>query len=143
MQSHSEKAHLIFERMALSEDDVVAERTIDIAYDQLTQSATFFRERADEGFFDEQSASKARDIATANERLAAAIMDDPQKELEFNGETMPAYIATAHHLDRIAEVLRGMQLYPEWNEYYDDMARKLNEYANGLRLDPDSSFRAI
>ncbi|WP_108814566.1 hypothetical protein [Loktanella sp. Alg231-35] len=136
-------AKQIFERTALSSDDVVAERTVDLVIQQLQQSAMFFRERLDEGFFAEQSIEVARELGQKSERLAGQLAQDHRAEIEFDGEEMSAHLAAAQHIERLAKVLRGLNLDPEWKEYYDDIARKLNEYANGLRLDPESSFRFI
>jgi hypothetical protein len=136
-------AHRVFELTALSKDDVVAETTLELACDHLQRSAVFFYERLEEGFFHENSIEKVRNIAETNEMLTAALLDDYTKDIEFQGKNTPAYIAAADQLDLIADVLRKLELFPEWKEYYDDMARKLNEYSVGLRNDPQSSFRAI
>jgi hypothetical protein len=128
---------------ALSKDDVVAEKTLDIVLEQLGESSAFFRARAEEGFFDEASAEKAIKIAIGGETIAEKLMSGLETPIQQDGQTKPAYLAAADHLDLVAEILRGLALYPEWKDYYDDMARKLNEYSAGFRNDPDSSFRMI
>lgn len=144
MPNDASIAHQIFERTALSKDDVVAERTVDLVIYQFRQSTMFFKARIEQGnFFEGKSIDVARELAEKSELLADQLSQDYMAEIEFNGELVATYLAASSHLERLATVLRQLNLKPEWKEYYDDIARKLNEYANGLRIDPESSFRAI
>ncbi len=144
MHSDASLANEIFQRMALSKDDVLAIRTVDLVIEQLQQSAMFFKARLEEGnFFAEQSVDVARELAEKSDFLAHQLSQDYMAEIEFDGNLVAAYLAASKHIERLAKVLRELNLNPEWKEYYDDIARKLNEYANGLRIDPESSFRAI
>jgi len=144
MMTDADIANEIFQRTALSKEDVVAVRTVDLVIEQLQQSAMFFRARLDEGnFFAEQSIELAQDLAEKSEILSQHLSQNHMAEIEFDGALVVVHLAAAEHIDRLAKVLRGLNLNPEWKEYYDDIARKLDEYANGLRIDPESSFRAI
>mmetsp|Transcript_2975 Transcript_2975/g.5203 ORF Transcript_2975/g.5203 Transcript_2975/m.5203 type:complete len:144 (+) Transcript_2975:1221-1652(+) len=137
------KAATILVRTALSKDDVVAETTIEIVSYQLTESVQFFRQMIADGGVSEQSMDMIVNLCENGEMLHGLLNKDYNQEIEFSGTRMPVYKATSEHLRVLAGVLRKLILHPEWNEYYNDMARKLDEYADGLSLDPTSYFRAI
>lgn len=137
------KAAHILNATALSEDDVLVETTIDVVTFQLMQSVHFFQSRLEENAVAEAAIPRIQSYCEKGEKFARLLNEDYAQEIEILGESMPVYIATALHLNELADQLRAMNLNPEWKEYYDDMARKLDEYAEGLRLDPTSSFRAI
>lgn len=143
MLSDTKVARKIFEQTALSKGDVVAERTVDLVIYQLQQSAMFFRERLEEDAVAIERIDDVGELARKSEFLAGQLAKDHKAEIDVDGESLLVYLAAADHIDHLAEIVRAMNLNPEWKEYYDDIARKLNEYANGLRIDPDSSFRFI
>lgn len=137
------KASAILNATALSKDDVVATPTIELAIYNLNESAGFFRRMIDSGGVEGGALARVTTYCDNGEMLAAKLADDYLEVIEFSGKSMPVHLAAADHLQVIAWQLREMHLNPEWKEYYDDMARKLDEYAEGLRIDPQSSFRGI
>lgn len=143
MSDIAKKASEVLVATALSYDDVLPEKTIDLATYQMEQSVQFFRRTMDDGGVADSAMPRILSLVDTSERLITLLNDDFAQNIEFFGETMPVHVAVAKHLNALAEEVRAMTLYPEWKEYYDDIARKLDEYALALKHDPTSMFRAI
>lgn len=141
------KARHILELTALSVDDVQPIPILELANEHLTGLEEFFAVTLPRGGLDEATCLYLDRLASAAGYLARQLGEDPHgmipvEDRALNSERdMPVYIVVAGFFDDMAQVLRDLDLHPEWNAYYDDMARKLNEYAVALRRGTDTLIR--
>ncbi len=139
----AQKAQIIFDLTALGVEDIVPENVVDLAVTYLDGAAGFFSERLNEGSITEAAVDDTEKLISAARFISAALSENPLQPVESPDGEKPAHVIGAIVLEDIANVVRSLNLNPEWKEYYDDMARKMDEYAASLRSNPENSFRFI
>lgn len=141
------KARHILERTTLSVKDVLPIPILELADQHLTGLEEFFAVTLPREGLDEATCLYLDRLASAAGYLAKQLGEDPHgmisvEDRALNSELeMPVYIVVAGFFDDMAQVLRDLDLHPEWKDYYADMARKLNEYAVALRRGTDTRIR--
>ncbi|MEM5476038.1 hypothetical protein [Pacificibacter sp. AS14] len=145
--SLANKAKFILERTSLSIDDVQPIPILEMANEHLTGLAEFFSVTLPRDRLENETCTYLDRLASAASYLAKELSQDPHRMIPVEDralnkeQNMPVYLVVAGFFDDMAQVLRDLELYPEWNDYYDDMARKLTEYAVALRRGTDTVIR--
>lgn len=145
--SPADKAKYILQRTALSVEDVVPIPILELANEHLMGLAEFFAVTLPRAPLDDETCAYLDRLASMARYLVDVLAKDPHGVIAVEDRAlnkdrdMPVYLVVAGFFDDMAQVLRDLDLHPEWNDYYDDMARKLTEYAVALRRGTDTVIR--
>lgn len=136
------KAQSIFELTALSEDDVEAETIAVVVSRELLDIAEMFAGLKADGKIAEESLPFFDQLIAAARFFAEVLPHDPHRVLEFEGGTMPVYLAACDLCFDVIEIMEETELLPEWRSIYDEICTRLKLFALVLKEDPENLLRS-
>lgn len=143
MNDYAAKADAIFALTALSEDDVEPERAAVVVSKELEGIASLFEGFLADGFIDQESIGYFTKLVEAARFYSAVLLDDPHHPINTDDAAMPAYMWAVEVCMDAIEIIRGIDLQPEWKDHYAEQCKRVEFFALILKENPENLVRSV